>query len=125
MTTKSNTIKKKALLEALEKSMGVVTPACKSVDIARSTYYEWYKNDEEFKAKVNDLQEVALDFAESKLYQLISEGDRTCVIFHLKTKGKNRGYVERNEIDVSSDDRIQIEIAPFEETEDNIISETN
>lgn len=125
MTTKSNTIKKKALLEALEKSMGVVTPACKSVGIARSTYYEWYNNDADFKVKVNDLQEVALDFAESKLYQLISEGDKTCVIFHLKTKGKNRGYVERSEIDMSSDDRIQIEITPFEETENHIISETD
>ena len=125
MTTKSNTIKKKALLEALEKSMGVVTPACKSVGIARSTYYEWYNNDADFKVKVNDLQEVALDFAESKFYQLISEGDKTCVIFHLKTKGKNRGYVERSEIDMSSDDRIQIEITPFEETENHIISETD
>ena len=104
MTTKSNTIKKKALLDALEKSMGVVTLACKSIDIARSTYYEWYKNDEDFKTKVDELQEVALDFAESKLYQLISEGDKTCVIFHLKTKGKNRGYIERSELDLSSGD---------------------
>ena len=115
MTTKSNTIKKKALLKALEKTMGVVTPACKSVDIARSTYYEWLKEDEEFSLKVDELQNVALDFTESKLYQSISDGNTSCIIFHLKTKGKKRGYIERSEMDVSSTERVEINIMPFEE----------
>ena len=40
---KSDTLKKKTL-EALEKSLGVVTSACKNVGIARSTFYEWLKD---------------------------------------------------------------------------------
>ena len=33
---------KKALLEALKKSLGIVTNACERVDVGRTTYYEWY-----------------------------------------------------------------------------------
>ena len=32
---------KKAMLEALEKSLGVVTSACKNVGIGRTTHYLW------------------------------------------------------------------------------------
>jgi len=116
---------KKAVLEALEKSLGVVTTACKNVGIGRTQYYEWLKTDEEFKAKVEELENVALDFAESQLHRQIGDGVTSATIFYLKTKGKKRGYIERSEIDVSGDDRIKIEITPFEEAEDNIISETD
>ena len=36
---------KKAMLEALEKSLGVVTSACKSVGIGRTTHYLWMDNE--------------------------------------------------------------------------------
>ena len=89
---------KKALLEALEKSLGVVTTACKQVGIDRTTFYRYYKNDSKFKAKVDELQNVALDFVESKLFNQIQNDNPTSTIFYLKTKGKKRGYIERQEI---------------------------
>ena len=89
---------KKALLDALEKSLGVVTTACKKVGVGRTTYYEWYNNDPEFKDKVDELKNVALDFAESQLHKQIQEGSTAATIFLLKTRGKKRGYVERQEI---------------------------
>jgi len=96
--TKSDTIKKESLLKALEKSLGVVTTACKNANVHRSTFYEWYKKDNDFKLQVDDLKNVALDFAESKLHEQISKGVPSSTIFYLKAKGKNRGYVERQEI---------------------------
>ena len=89
--------KKKALLEALEKSLGVVTTACKKVGVNRSTYYDYYSGDDEFKRAVDDLSNVALDFAESQLHRQISDGNTSATIFYLKTKGKKRGYIERVE----------------------------
>ena len=44
---------KKAVLEALEKSLGVVTTAVRQVGIARSTFYKWMTEDLEFKNQVN------------------------------------------------------------------------
>ena len=89
---------KKAILEALEKSLGVVTTACKIVGIGRTQFYQWLKDDEVFAQKVKDLDNIALDFVESKLFENIKNGKTSETIFYLKTKGKNRGYVERQEI---------------------------
>jgi hypothetical protein len=91
-------IQKKAMIEALEKSLGIVTTACKTVGINRSTHYQWMQLDPEYKAAVDGIADIALDFAESKLHKSIESGSDTATIFYLKTKGKKRGYVERQEI---------------------------
>jgi len=91
-------ILKKAMLEALEKSLGIVTTACKQVGIHRSTYYDWFNNDSAFKRQVEDIQNICLDFSESALLKLIEEGNVSATIFYLKTKGKKRGFVERQEV---------------------------
>jgi len=88
---------KKAILEALEKSLGVVTTACKAIGIGRTQFYQWLKDDPEFKRQVDDISNIAIDFAESQLHKQIQDGNTSATIFYLKTKGKNRGYVERQE----------------------------
>jgi hypothetical protein len=85
------------MVEALSKSLGVVAVACKEVGICRQTHYDWYKNDPEYKTAVDDISEDAIDFAESMLYRQIEAKDTTATIFYLKTKGKSRGYIERQE----------------------------
>lgn len=97
--TDNDTIKK-AMIAALEKSLGIVTTACKTVDISRETHYRWMREDAEYKAAVDSIADIALDFAESKLHKSIENGSDTAVIFYLKTKGKKRGYVERQEMQV-------------------------
>tara|TARA_R100000541_G_scaffold55500_1_gene64420 strand:+ start:97 stop:456 length:360 start_codon:yes stop_codon:yes gene_type:complete len=89
---------KKAIIDALEKSLGVVTTACKNAGIGRTTFYEWMKDDQEFEQEVNEIQNIALDFAESQLHKQIGDGSTAATIFYLKTKGKKRGYIERQEI---------------------------
>jgi len=93
--------KKGLMLEALEKSLGIVSTACKMVDISRQTHYAWLKADEEYKSAVNSIQDSVLDFAESHLYKLVKDGNPAATIFFLKTKGKKRGYIERQEIEVT------------------------
>jgi hypothetical protein len=92
---------KKAMVAALEKSLGVVSTACKAVDISRQTHYRWMREDDEYKTAVEELSEVAVDFAESHLHKLIRDGNPAATIFFLKTKGKGRGYIERQEIAVA------------------------
>lgn len=106
---------KKRLLAALEKHYGIVSPACKECNIARETHYRWLREDPEYKSAYEELENVSLDHTESKLKELIDgvmiekvdeeggvnvykkEPNPTAVIFHLKTKGKKRGYIERVE----------------------------
>ena len=89
---------KKAIIEALEKSLGVVTTACKIVEIGRTQFYQWLKDDDIFAGQVEDIENIALDFVESKLFENIKDGKTSEMIFYLKTKGKKRGYIERQEI---------------------------
>lgn len=102
MATKTDILKRN-LLEALEKSLGVVTTACKIVDCNRSTFYKYYNNDQDFKSSVDELQNLTLDFAESQLHQQIKDGNTTATIFYLKTKGKKRGYIERKEVEMTAE----------------------
>ena len=101
MATKTDILKNN-LLDALEKSLGVVTSACKIVKCNRSTFYKYYNNDQDFKASVDELQNLTLDFAESQLHKQIQDGNTTATIFYLKTKGKKRGYVERKEVEMTA-----------------------
>jgi len=97
---KDRHIKKEKVLEALEQSLGVVTFACKSVGVGRSTFY-----------KVKDIEGVALDFAESQLFKQIKNDNTSATIFYLKTKGRKRGYWEKQQMDMTTDDEpIQINI---------------
>ena len=95
---KQNVTLKRAMVEALEKSLGIVTTACKSVGINRKTHYDWLHSDEEYKADVESVEDIAIDFAESQLHKQIKDGNPTSTIFYLKTKAKKRGYIERQEI---------------------------
>ncbi len=108
---KSNKIaqNKKALLTALEKSLGVVTQACKIAGISRRTFYEYVNKDAAFSQAVKDVQNIALDFAESQLFKQIQDGNTTATIFYLKTKGKHRGYVERQELTGAEGEPIKTE----------------
>ena len=94
----------------MEQSLGVVTQACKMVGVSRVTYYDYYKNDPEFKKEIDEIQNVALDFAESQLHKQIRDGSTSATIFYLKTKGKNRGYIERQEIQHDTDTGFNIPI---------------
>ena len=95
---------KQAMLNALESSLGVVTPACKNVGISRQTHYDWLKEDAEYKAAVESMTDIAIDFAESNLHKQIKNGVPSSTIFYLKTKAKSRGYIEKQEIDHNVND---------------------
>ena len=93
--------KKRAMVEALTRSLGVVKMACESVGISRQTHYTWMKEDEAYKEACTNIPDIVLDFAEHHLHKLISEGNVSATIFFLKTKGKGRGYIEKQEIEVT------------------------
>lgn len=101
MGSKANIkIKQKAFLKILEKNLGVVTPSCAEFGIDRGTYYDWLKADPEFAQAVESLSDVALDFVEHTMLQRVKEKSDACIIFIMKTRGRKRGYVERQELKV-------------------------
>jgi len=88
----------KRMIQGLEKTMGIVTSACKNVGVARGTHYKWMKECPDYAKEVESIGDIALDFAESKLHRQILDGVPASTMFYLKCKGKGRGYIERSEV---------------------------
>jgi hypothetical protein len=107
---KQNSTLKKAMLEALEKSLGIVTTACKKVGIDRGSHYNWMKDDIEYNKAVRDIENITLDFAESQLHKQIQDNNTSATIFYLKCRGKARGYTEKLELSTEDDSAIKIQI---------------
>ena len=114
MGKKEHNLKKDALLQALENSLGIVSTACNRTGISRSSFYKWYKEDEEFRKKVDEIDNVKLDYVETKLFKNIENEKEKSIIFYLQHKGHKRGYVQRQNINLTSNEedikKIEIEI---------------
>jgi hypothetical protein len=93
-------LRKQAVIEALQKSLGIVSTACISAGINRSTFYEWVKNDPDFAKAVEEVEDFQLDYVEGKLLQNVKSNDTQSIIFYLKCKGGKRGYGEKHEVKV-------------------------
>lgn len=99
----TNAKDKTEFLKVFEKTLGNVSVACKNYNIDRQTFYNWYNNDADFKAKADAVKEIRKDFIESALDKKIQEGDTTAIIFAAKTQCKDRGYVEKQELKVETE----------------------
>lgn len=97
----SNNIKidKEALKQAIKRYKGNVSEIAESLSVSRQTVYNHLKEDEDMWSLLTDARENIIDFAESKLLKLIEQENAQVIMFTLKTLGKNRGYVEKSEID--------------------------
>lgn len=100
-------------LEVYATKMGNVSKACKAANISRQTFYDWMK-DKQFAGKVDEVREGLLDFAEHQLLSNIRDGKTAEILFYLKTKGKGRGYIERQEVDTVGDKMFEVKIVKNE-----------
>ena len=107
LRTKNN---KKIMIKELIKSFGNITSACLKTNIDRQTFYNWMEDDNKFKNKVDEVPEITLDFFEAQLIKLAKEKNPQVVMFYLKTKGKKRDYVERQEIETHAVQDVTINI---------------
>lgn len=94
--------RKKRLLTALREGRGNITFACTKTGIGRTTYYKYYNNDPDFRQTVWEIEEEDLDHTESKLQELVDEKEPSAIYFKLKCKGKQRGYIERQDIGIGT-----------------------
>jgi histone H3/H4 len=89
------------IAQTYKKKAGNLSATASSLNISRQTLINWRADDKELEGMMHDVEESLLDFSESKLMQSIQEGNLTAIIFHLKTKGKRRGYVEQVDSNIS------------------------
>lgn len=107
----SDSLKAK-LLRALAETNGMISDSCAMVGCSRRTYYNYMRDDPEFAQAWDDIQEGLIDAAERAIAKLVNKGPQTldAAKFYLKTKGKKRGYVERNEVTGADGTPLQVNI---------------
>lgn len=97
---KRKTYSLKNVVEVYRKKGCNITATCVALkNISRTTFYKWREEDEKLDEALTNVEEELIDFSESKLMEQVSEGNLTAIIFHLKTKGKKRGYIEGLEVE--------------------------
>jgi len=100
MNAEFKDITKEAFIIAYRENFGNITISCQACGVSRSAYSSWVKNDPEFRQRLAEIEpeEIMLDWGEHKLMERITKGDTLATMFLLKTKGKRRGYIERQEV---------------------------
>jgi hypothetical protein len=95
--------KKKDFIEMYKLKAGHIADTCKAFNVDRGCYYDWMAKDPEFKQAIHDADEAKKDWIESMALKRISEASDTMLIFYMKTKLKDRGYIERQEVEHSGE----------------------
>ena len=91
---RKTTLQKKKFVEMFSKSGANVTLVCNLFPISRSTFYKWYKEDEEFAKKIDDSELIAVDIVENQLFKQCtvdadgnkSNGNLTAIMYYLNNK---------------------------------------
>lgn len=89
-------------IKAIRDHHGIVSVVADALGVDRSAVYKMRDRHPTVATALEEARERMTDTVESKLLQRIDAGDTTAIIFYLKTQGKARGYVERQELDVTS-----------------------
>jgi hypothetical protein len=101
----SNTVvrinKDKDIMLAKLETTPIVQVAATKAGVSRATYYRWCNEDENFKARAEEILQkgraFVSDMAESQLMKKISEGNLTATIFWLKNHRKEYMDIHRYE----------------------------
>jgi hypothetical protein len=88
------------MIHALKQSRGLISAAARAIGCSHQTIRNYIDRYPEVAEAVIEQREHLVDMAELQLWNRIHEGDTTAIIFTLKTLGKDRGYVEKAQVDV-------------------------
>jgi len=87
-----------AIIEALKSVNGMVYLAARKLGCEPKTIYNRAKQVQEVQRAIEDSRGELVDIAEQKLRGAVLDREPWAVALVLKTLGKSRGYVERQEV---------------------------
>lgn len=96
---------KKPSIEVINKSLidhyGIITQVCRDLDATSATVYKWIKSSTKLQETLSKSRERFIDEAEFQLMKNIKAGKETSIIFTLKCLAKQRGYVDKQEVEIN------------------------
>lgn len=104
------------ILDAIKSVNGMVYLAARSIGCDPQTIYNRMNKYPTIRQAVDNARGEVVDIAEQKFRQAITNGEPWAVAMALKTLGKNRGYVERQEVTGADGGAIVVE---WDDSENN------
>lgn len=90
-----------AIAEVYRKNLCNLSTTATALDIDRRTLYNWREADPELQKMLDQCFESLCDRAETEIYKKLLAGDPTMLIFFAKTRMRNRGYIEKQDVNYS------------------------
>jgi hypothetical protein len=88
----------KQFIDAIPGTGGIITSIARKVGCDWHTANKYIKEHPTVQQAYANECETVLDVAELELIKCVRGGDMAAIRFYLSTKGKGRGYVERQEV---------------------------
>ena len=87
------------VIQAIEDAHGILTVAASKLGISRVTIWRYCKRYPTIQLAYETERDKWIDMAEGQLMKAVQKGSIPAIMFFLKTVGRNRGYVERQEVE--------------------------
>src|SRR6266542_2712899 len=97
------------IIHALRETRGMIALAARALGCERNTIYDAAKRFPSVRRAIEDQRELSLDRAELGLLKAVQDGEGWATCFFLKTQGRGRGYIERQELTGPNGGPIQLE----------------
>lgn len=91
----------KKIIEALEHNFSILVNTAQELGCARQVLKKWIDNDPELQEAYLAGKEKLKDMVEFQLLKNIKEGKETSLIWYMKTQMKDRGYIDRSNLEVT------------------------
>lgn len=114
--TGSNEYSTESIIKALKETKGLVTLAADKLKCQPQTIYNRAKTVKAVQQTIDDERDKLVDTAELALNKAVLGGEAWAVQLVLKTLGKNRGYVERQEVTGADGTELAIRVIYGEDT---------
>lgn len=90
------------VMDALAKAQGVMGTAAQALGCTRQTVHNYIERWPAIKEVRNEAVQMSIDRAHSKLLELVDRGEWQAIRFLLVTQGRDRGFSDRGEGQVSN-----------------------
>ena len=101
----------KNIKKSIIKHRGILSAVARELGISRTQVHRRINSNQSLKDATNEARATLVDDAESALVKAIKAREAWAVSLTLKTIGKDRGYVERSELEV--DGSITVNVVKF------------
>lgn len=106
--------------DAIRKAGGFISTAAKMLKCTSKTIYNYIDRSEKLKDLVDEIRLEYNDIGEAALIANVKDRKTAETIFFNKTRNKDRGYIEKQQVDITTNDQpIKININLDEDVGDN------